>query len=260
MNPSQGYSLFFPDDGLPRPAALLFHGLTGAPDEMVPLADLLHSKGFHIHTPRLSGHGTSLEELKRTRAAAWLTDAEKAFDVISKCKPRSIYCAGLSFGGLLTLRIAARHESVRAIAIMAPPIKLRSAFREYGLELFSYFPDALLDCLGNVPKKNRDVQFMSDKRVAYDAHSIAAVARAKWIQRQIRKDVHRVHCPVMLLQDPEDHHVAKDALTALQQNLTNADVTLEWIEGAEHEMTVGPKASEVNRQIAQFFLNLESKR
>jgi len=249
----------FPDDGVSRPAALLFHGLTGAPDEMRPLADLLHSKGFDILTPCLSGHATTVAELKKTTASAWLKDADRAFEEIGKRKPKSLYCAGLSFGGLLTLALAIKHSNISALAVMAPPTTLRSAFRENGLELFSYLPDPMLNLLGCVAKKNRDVQFLGNERVAYNAHSIAAVSRAKQIQRQIWEDLNRVQCPVMLLQDPEDHHVAKEGLAKLQQQLSGADVTIGWIPGAEHEMTVGPKAEEVNSRIVQFFLDIESK-
>ncbi len=260
MSSTLGYSLFFPDDNVTRPAALLFHGLTGAPNEMAPLAEKLHSNGFDILAPCFSGHGTSIDDLRTTPASRWLAEVDAAFVQISQRTPSGIYCAGLSFGGMLTLPLAIKNpEQVKGLAILAPPIQIRSAVKEYAVRALSNLPDSLLNRLGVIQKKPRDVQFVGGERAAYGAHSIAAVARAKWILRMLWSNLDRVKCPVILLQDPEDHHVAPAGGRMLQKNLSAADVTLEWIEGSEHEMTIGPKAEDVNDRVVRFFLEIESK-
>ncbi len=46
---------------------LLVHGFTGAPDEMRPLGEALAAAGFPVRAVRLPGHGTSVDDLARTR-------------------------------------------------------------------------------------------------------------------------------------------------------------------------------------------------
>ena len=50
---------------------LLIHGFTGAPTEMRLLADDLHWRGMTVSAPLLPGHGTSVEEMNRSRWQEW---------------------------------------------------------------------------------------------------------------------------------------------------------------------------------------------
>lgn len=256
----RGYSFLFPEDGKSRPAALLVHGLTGAPHEMEDLGKLLHNKGFDVLVPCLSGHMESVKELKTVRAEEWFRDLETAFSALAARKPSSIVCAGLSFGGLLLLNLALKHSSnISAIVVMAPPLELRSKRKEYALRALSFLPDSWLDALGEVKKKRRDAVF-THARKAYDAHSIGALARLKWIQRQVLARSEKISCPILLLQDPDDHYLPEGAVRKLQQKLTSADVTQRWIAGAEHEMTIGPRGSEVINMIADFLIDKSDRK
>ena len=49
---------------------LLVHGFTGAPTEMLPLGQFLSDKGYSVLGVRLSGHGTDLDAMVRSRVCS----------------------------------------------------------------------------------------------------------------------------------------------------------------------------------------------
>ena len=45
---------------------LLVHGFTGSPAEIALLGQFLHKQNYTVIAPRLTGHGTSVEDLEHT--------------------------------------------------------------------------------------------------------------------------------------------------------------------------------------------------
>jgi carboxylesterase len=103
-------------------AVLLLHGFTGSPWEVRPLGESLAARGFHVHAPRLPGHGVTPEEMLHVCADDWKQAAFNAFDSLKRFEQVAV--AGLSMGGLLAVLIAAQRE-VRRIVLMAPVFGLR---------------------------------------------------------------------------------------------------------------------------------------
>ena len=58
--------------------ALLLHGFAGTPPELRRLGEELANAGWRCHGPLLAGHGTTPEDLARTRWEDWAASAEEA--------------------------------------------------------------------------------------------------------------------------------------------------------------------------------------
>src|SRR6202046_751279 len=84
-------------DGGPT-GVLLCHGFTGSPQSLRPWAEYLAKAGLTISLPRLPGHGTTWQEMARTRWEDWFAEVDRAFDELqSRCE--EIFLMGLSMGG-----------------------------------------------------------------------------------------------------------------------------------------------------------------
>jgi carboxylesterase len=248
----RSYSLLHAGDNTPRPAALLFHGLSGAPEELRELAELLHQRNCNVILPLLSGH-RELRQLQRTPARAWIEDARAALGEIERQPISHFFLIGLSFGALLSLLLAGcitRH--IDGIVLLSTPAKLRSPFKSLILCGLSYFPDVVLNRLGTVKKRERDWSGFSGERVAFEYHSIASIARLLQIQRLAFATAAKITAPVLALQDPEDHLVSPQALEILHRRLPKAEFSSQWIAGGEHELTIGPKQAQVFSLITEF--------
>lgn len=232
---------------------ILFHGLTGTPDEMSDIATFFNTKGFRIVLPCLSGHGTSIEELKQVTEDRWLADAERAFKAAQTTTDKKVLTIGQSFGALLSLYLLERYpQEIDSAALLSPPIRFRSELRELLLCLLSPAPECLLGKLGVVKKQKRTNPGFVRPREAYDSHSIAAVVRLYRIRRRLLARLSTLQAHLLVLQDPADHHLSVDAITVLRKHSPLSTIEHRWILGAQHEIAMGPKQAEVLSQLERF--------
>ncbi|MFN8390592.1 MAG: alpha/beta fold hydrolase [Bdellovibrionota bacterium] len=249
----QSYSLFHPEDSTRRPAALLFHGVSGSIEELHDLARHLHERNFDVYLPMLTGHGTDIRELARVPASRFIADAEDAFNVLKARDPSAIVVIGLSFGSILALYITGTHSrEIDALVILSMPVRIRSQLKQWALFGLSFLPDSLLNRLGIVPKAKRDHVAFASARVAYDAHSIGSLARLEHIRREAFRRAENVRCPVLALQDPNDHHLRSEGMEILGRKLHHTSFTAEWVPGGEHELSMGPEQAAVFQHIDEF--------
>lgn len=110
---------FFDGDG---PAVVLVHGFTGTPFEVRFLGEQLAQAGFAVRGVRLPGHGTSLDDLDRTRWQDWVDAVDQAIAGFDK----RVAVVGQSLGGLLALHAAMRLP-VTCCASLAAPLWLDGA-------------------------------------------------------------------------------------------------------------------------------------
>ena len=105
--------------GTHKSGVLVIHGFTGNPSSVRELAERFAAEGFHVEVPRLSGHGTVIEDMMPTRWSDWSADVETAYKVLSS-RCQRVIVAGLSMGGALTLWMAAQHPEAQGIVCINP--------------------------------------------------------------------------------------------------------------------------------------------
>lgn len=243
-----------------RGVVVLFHGLTGTPAEMEPLADELARRGYCVSVPRLSGHAATLPELGRVTAQVWIADARST---LAQCFALSpiVHVAGLSFGALLALLCAEEGHlwgpdwKVCSLGMFSPPLFLRRKVDFKLLQALALLPDFLVDRLGTIPKSQRPEGYLAMEHIAHPRHSIAAATRMMQIRRKVVRALPSVRCPIMLACDPFDHLVDGEAGCALLKRHLPKIVTLELPNG-QHELTLGPKHALLEHSYVEFLERL----
>ena len=76
---------------------LLCHGFTGSPGSLRPWAEYLAAEGLTVSLPRLPGHGTTWQEMNRTRWEDWYAEVDRAFGELQATSD-DIFLMGLSMG------------------------------------------------------------------------------------------------------------------------------------------------------------------
>ncbi len=90
---------------------------------MRPWAEHLAAAGFTVRLPRLPGHGTSWQELNRTRFEDWYAVVDTAFtELTERCS--KVVAGGLSMGGTLVTRLAEqRGADVAGLMLVNPAFR-----------------------------------------------------------------------------------------------------------------------------------------
>ena len=211
---------------------LLFHGFTGGPYEMQPLADVLEEDGYRTMVPVLSGHDEELTGLKHVCHTDWLKDADRyAEQALRECEVLDV--VGFSMGGLLAAYVANRYRIRRLVLIGAAiiyisPARFVQAFRDMVRERdFRYFEKA-----GKTP------------------------ARALWqfvkLVRKLRPEFSKITVPTLIVQGEADQVVHPASARWIYQRVKGPKELL-IVPGARHLVCLEPNAWMVFRAVHEFF-------
>ena len=183
--------------------ALCLHGFTGSPASMWPVAVALAAAGFTVELPRLPGHGTTVDDMITTGWADWTAAAETAYqDLAARCE--QVVVAGLSMGGSLTLRLAARHPEIAGIVCINPAVVAQ--------------PAEVLDMVRGMLAERR-LRIGVSHHVGVGDVGGAAGPLVSFMEGldALQPDLGRITSPLLLMTSPNDHVVPptdSDALAA----------------------------------------------
>lgn len=212
---------------------LMLHGLCGTPLEMRFVAHGVARSGYTVHCPLIAGHGGEESDVMSTTWQDWYESAEEAlFRLRKDCDV--VVAGGLSTGALLGLLLAARHPSlVNGTLLYAPTIWLNGWVVPWHARLFNLvhykwfanlidFPD--LEPHGIKDPRIRDLirkaLFSDDKSVAgLPSTPGGAVLEHRWLANALKREVHRVAQPALLIHPREDDYAHLNNAEYLQREL-----------------------------------------
>lgn len=228
---------------------LLFHGLTGVPQEFLPTAQALREENFSVRAPLLVGHGSSLANLSQTTSKEWLSQTEQEFSQFLEGRTR-IFVGGLSFGALLAIYLSSKYpEKVAGTILIAAPLLFRSTIRELVLNICAKLPDRILDLLPTVAKPIAQHPPIPQPPGAYGRHSIGAGARLVQIRKLL--NLSSLEAPILHLYDPQDLHLSPSVPALLETHL-KCPISQIPLDHAGHQLTIGPEKDATNSLILEF--------
>ena len=158
-------------------------------------------------------------------------------------------------GSLLGLGLAAVFsDQVRGVVLLSPPLKIRSRSKAAILEFLSYLPGPAKNFLGLRPKTKRPIGYLLTAHNAFPEHSTASLARLFQLRRKVLRKVRSIACPVLILVDPNDHHLDPKGLDLLRERLASVRCEIKNYENGQHELTLGPRSVEVIGDVRTFIL------
>jgi carboxylesterase len=223
---------------------LLSHGFTGSPFAMMPWARSLHEQGYAVSVPRLPGHGTTWQEMNKTRWDDWYGEIQRALDNL--CVENDVvFAAGLSMGGALVLQAAIDRGSDVAGLMLVNPAVSTERKDVIALPVLKYLVRTF-PAIGNDIKKPGVQEHSYDKTPLKAAHSMFRG------MRQLRAQLGRVTCPVLLFTSREDHVVDGSTARHLRRSLGTPRLVEISLEDSYHVATLDHDAALIERESARF--------
>lgn len=190
---------------------LLCHGFTGSPQSLRPWAEFLAESGLTVSLPRLPGHGTTWQEMARTRWEDWYAEVDRAFDEM-RAATDEIFVMGLSMGGCLALRLAElRGKAVSGLVLVNPSVTAET-------KLFLLAPVLKL-VIPSLKGVTSDIKKPGVTELGYDRVPVKAAATLPGLWHVTTRHLDQVSQPVLVYRSATDHIVGPANLEILRRAL-----------------------------------------
>ena len=196
--------------------ALLCHGFTGSPQSLRPWAEYLAEAGLSVWLPRLPGHGTTWQDMARTRWEDWYAEIDRAFDQL-RAHSDEIFVMGLSMGACLALRLAElRGPSVSGLVLVNPSLTGDTPLLKLAPALKLVVP-SLKGIASDIKKEG-------SSELGYDRVPVKAVDSLRQLWRITQSQLAEVTAPVLVYHSTDDHVVGPASLRLLRGALPRLEV------------------------------------
>lgn len=229
-------------------AVLLLHGFTGHSADVRMVGRFLEKHGYTSHAPIYRGHGTSPEELLKTTPSEWWEDVLEGYNYLVDEGYEEISVVGLSFGGVLGLKLA-YSSKVKAIIPMCTP-----AFYDNEKELTSGFKDFAR-------------QFKQFERK--DEETIAAEVAALFPEKsntfkeigqfitEVRSQIDTIYAPTFVVQATNDEMINPESANYIYEHVEAIQKDIKWYEESGHVITLDKERDQLHEDILTFLQSLD---
>ncbi|MHB1432172.1 MAG: alpha/beta hydrolase [Streptosporangiaceae bacterium] len=216
---------------------LLCHGFTGCPQSLRPWAEYLAGAGLTVSLPRLPGHGTSWQELARTRWEDWYAEIERAYDEL-RADTEEIFVTGLSMGACLALRLAElRGSDVSGLILVNPSLTADTKLFWLAPVLKLFVPS--LKAIGSDIKKEGVTE------LAYERTPVRAASTLPALWQLTNRNLGQVTAPVLVYRSAVDHVVGPASLEILRRELPESQLEVRACPDSYHVATLDNDAGEI---------------
>jgi carboxylesterase len=213
-----------------RTGVLLCHGFTGSPQSLRPWAGYLAEAGLSVSLPRLPGHGTTWQEMARTRWEDWFAEVNRAFEELRSWSDE-IFIMGLSMGGCLALRLAELHgPAVSGLVLVNPSVTADT-------KMFLLAP-LLKVVVPSMPGLADDIKKDGISEGGYDRVPVKAAATLPGLWRVTREHLGDLTQPVLVYRSTADHVVGPASLKVLRSALSDGQLEVRDLADSYHVATL----------------------
>ncbi|WP_333769699.1 alpha/beta hydrolase [Streptomyces sp. IBSBF 2435] len=229
---------------------LLCHGFTGSPQSLRPWGEYLAERGLTVSLPLLPGHGTRWQDMQVTGWQDWYAEVDRALgELAGRCS--QVFVGGLSMGGTLALRLAARHGArISGLVLVNPSVKADSA----KLKAVSVVRHLVPSVAGIAS----DVALEGGAEVGYDRTPLHAVHSLARFWPVVRASLPQVTQPVLLLHSRVDHVVHPSNSAVVLGSISSTDVTEKVLERSFHVATLDHDAERIFTESYAFIERLSA--
>ncbi|WP_338676202.1 alpha/beta fold hydrolase [Streptomyces sp. SCSIO 30461] len=209
---------------------LLCHGFTGAPQSLRPWAEYLAERGLTVSLPLLPGHGTRWQDMQLTGWQDWYAEVDRELRTLTERCGR-VFVFGLSMGGALTLRLAAKHgDAISGIVLVNPANKMHGLAAK-ALPVARYLIPSTKGIASDIAKEGSD-------EVGYDRVPLRAAHSLREFLKLVDGELPQVTQPMVLLHSPQDHVVPPVDSARILSRVSSRDVKEILLEQSYHVATL----------------------
>ncbi len=232
-------------------AVLLLHGFTGNSADVRMLGRFLEKEGYTCHAPIYRGHGEAPEELLKFNPSDWWDDVVQAYKDLKNMGHDEIAVAGLSLGGLFTLKLG-YSMPVKGIVPMCAPMYFKNEDALY---------HGVLQFAREYKEKEGKTKEQIEKEMsAFDSQDLKLLLKDnKLLMNEVKQNIEMIYAPIFIVQAKKDQMVNIDSANIIYNEVESIEKSIKMYEESGHVITLDKERDQLHKDILQFLNSLDWK-
>jgi carboxylesterase len=229
-------------------AVLLLHGFTGSTADIRILGRFLEKKGYTSHAPQYKGHGVPPEELVHTGPSDWWQDVLKGYEFLKEKGYNEIAVAGLSLGGVFSLKLGYT-VPVKGIVPMCAPMFIKSEEVMY---------NGVVDYAKEYKRFEGKAEDQIEKEIeAFKETPMGTLASLQNMIAEVKNNIDMIYAPTFVVQARNDHMINTESANIIYNEIESDYKDLKWYEESGHVITLDKEKEQLHEDVLSFLEELD---
>lgn len=229
-------------------AVLLLHGFTGSSADVRMLGRFLEKHGYTSLAPHYKGHGVPPEELIVSNPEQWWQDVKNGYTQLKEAGYEEIAVAGLSLGGVFSLKLATSHP-VKGVVTMCSPMTMRTT-------------DIMFEGVLDYAKQYKKQQGKSEQEIELEIEAIrqqgmASLPELQQLIYDVRETIDLLYAPILVIQARNDKVINPDSANIIYNTVESIDKKISWYEHSGHVITLDKEKDQLHEEVLTFLNSLD---
>ncbi|MGS0587278.1 carboxylesterase [Bacillus pretiosus] len=228
-------------------AVLLLHGFTGNSADVRMLGRFLEKKGYTCHAPIFKGHGVPPEELVHTGPEDWWQDVMEAYQLLKDKGFEKIAVAGLSLGGVFSLKLGYT-VPVLGVVPMCAPMYIKSEETMY---------QGILAYAREYKKREqKSPEQIEQEMLEFQKTPMNTLKALQQLIADVRNNVDMIYAPTFVVQARHDEMINTDSANIIYNGVESTLKDIKWYEDSTHVITLDKERDELHEDVYNFLEQL----
>ena len=229
-------------------AVLLLHGFAGNTNDVKRLGKYLSDRNYTVHAPLYAGHGSGPYALIQSKPTDWWQSTINDYEELRRLGYEEIAVAGVSLGGIFSLRLGAERP-IKAIVPMSAPALAKNT---------DSLQNRIIDYAINYKKLTGTYNEEQDSRS--NVAKLVEMPELKNLQSLINDTSNKlsvINTPVHILRGLEDDEYYRQSADLIYSSVNSHIKSVKTFVNSDHILTLGKERDLVFEEVYRFFEGLK---